>query len=145
MAGQKYTAEDRANMDRWLARHCDFYHFDKALRSECPECQEMIAKHGEMPGIWPMIQYANSIDSAARRKKYARKPISEAVRWTVWERDDFRCKHCGSRRFLTVDHIEPVIYGGTNDPSNLQTLCHSCNSKKWAHRPARGRDNDDRR
>jgi 5-methylcytosine-specific restriction endonuclease McrA len=56
--------------------------------------------------------------------------VSIALWWEILERDDFRCQHCGVRRFLTVDHILPVGLGGTNDPSNLQTLCNSCNCSK---------------
>lgn len=29
-----------------------------------------------------------------------------------------------------MDHIVPLAQGGTNDTSNLQTLCRSCHSKK---------------
>lgn len=29
-----------------------------------------------------------------------------------------------------VDHIIPRRQGGTDDPANLQSLCHSCHSKK---------------
>lgn len=57
-------------------------------------------------------------------------PISEAIRWEVWERDDFRCKHCGRRRRLSIDHIQPESKGGTLDLANLQTLCGRCNSRK---------------
>lgn len=56
--------------------------------------------------------------------------MSDALRWEVFERDDFRCLHCGTRRLLTVDHIVPKVAGGSNDLSNLQTLCRSCNSRK---------------
>lgn len=30
------------------------------------------------------------------------------------------------------DHIRPLNMGGTNSTGNLQTLCHSCHSKKTA-------------
>lgn len=42
-----------------------------------------------------------------------------------------RCLACGTTdELLTVDHVLPVSMGGTNDISNLQPLCKSCNSKK---------------
>lgn len=61
-----------------------------------------------------------------------RHSVGHETRWIVWERDDFRCRECGSRRYLAVDHIHPVALGGTDELSNLQTLCRPCNSRKWA-------------
>lgn len=57
------------------------------------------------------------------------------IAWKVYKRDHYRCVHCGTdgttdRNDLTVDHIIPVIAGGTNALHNLQTLCRVCNSKK---------------
>ena len=40
------------------------------------------------------------------------------------------CVQCGRTSDLTVDHIRPRSRGGTNDRSNLQVLCRSCNSSK---------------
>lgn len=46
------------------------------------------------------------------------------------ERYDNRCLRCGKVKKLTVDHIIPLSQGGSNDISNIQPLCLSCNSKK---------------
>ena len=43
-----------------------------------------------------------------------------------------RCRHCASDEKMTVDHIIPISKGGRNTIDNLQPLCLSCNSKKWA-------------
>jgi diadenosine tetraphosphate (Ap4A) HIT family hydrolase len=50
----------------------------------------------------------------------------------------FRCELCGisaQEKALEVDHIVPRNSGGTDDLSNLQALCYSCNAMK--------RDRDD--
>lgn len=68
---------------------------------------------------------------AERRKKLNhKKPIPATLRWEVWERDDFTCRHCGTRRNLSCDHIHPESKGGEATLDNLQTLCRSCNSAK---------------
>lgn len=59
-----------------------------------------------------------------------RAPIPDDVRLTVYERDDYRCAHCGTAEDLSIDHIRPWSKGGTDDVENLQTLCRPCNSAK---------------
>lgn len=56
--------------------------------------------------------------------------ILPEVRWAVFERDDFRCQGCGSRRFLEVDHVIPLSQGGMDELPNMQTLCRGCNRGK---------------
>lgn len=63
-------------------------------------------------------------------KHYQKESISESLRWEVYERDNFTCKKCGSRRNLTVDHIYPEALGGKATLENCQTLCRKCNSSK---------------
>lgn len=56
--------------------------------------------------------------------------LSKLKRSYVLERDSHRCARCGDIENLTIDHIHPVIRGGTDDLHNLQVLCHSCNASK---------------
>jgi 5-methylcytosine-specific restriction protein A len=63
---------------------------------------------------------------------FPKTPIPPELRWRVWERDNFTCQNCGSRKHLAVDHILAESKGGMMVLSNLQTLCGRCNSKKGA-------------
>jgi diadenosine tetraphosphate (Ap4A) HIT family hydrolase len=66
--------------------------------------------------------------------------ISGTVRYEVFKRAATRCESCGisnEDRALEVDHIIPRNKGGTDNLSNFQALCYSCNSMK------RDRDNID--
>jgi HNH endonuclease len=61
-----------------------------------------------------------------------RVPIPLAVRGSIYLRDGYRCVECGGSTSLTCDHITPWSRGGSDDESNLQTMCRSCNSRKGA-------------
>ena len=73
---------------------------------------------------------------AGRSVGPARSTIPLKDRWAVLKRDNYRCSKCGASPSsdhsveLEVDHISPVAKGGTNDLTNLQTLCWSCNHGK---------------
>lgn len=69
---------------------------------------------------------------ASPEKASPKQRIPQTLRWDVWERDNFTCQHCGTRRNLTVDHVFPESRGGSLSLENLQTLCGSCNSRKGA-------------
>lgn len=65
--------------------------------------------------------------------RYGRQPIPRKLRHEVFKRDGYRCRECGASKdetSLEIDHIVPVARGGTNDISNLQTLCRECNRMK---------------
>ena len=59
--------------------------------------------------------------------------ISGTIRYEILKRAKFRCELCGisaGQKALEVDHIIPRNHGGTDDQSNLQALCYSCNAMK---------------
>jgi len=69
------------------------------------------------------------------RAVFKRKLLSPAKRFRIMTRDNNRCKLCGANAssgvWLEVDHIVPVHEGGSNEDTNLQTLCKECNVGKY--------------
>ncbi len=56
-----------------------------------------------------------------------------------WQRQGKPCAYCGSRAD-TIDHVLPLVRGGTNYEGNLVPACRRCNSSKsgktiveWRH------------
>ena len=67
------------------------------------------------------------------KTKRRRKAISPKVRFEIFKRDNFTCQYCGRKTpdvKLELEHIIPVIKGGTNDITNLLTACEECNIGK---------------
>lgn len=87
---------------------------------------------------WLEVYNSKLIDWGADRKKrirvdfdYVRINIPYKIREEVFNRDNRKCKICSSKSNLCLDHIFPQSKGGSNDVTNLQTLCSECNSKKY--------------
>ena len=91
----------------------------------CGHCAEVVANvfnryHGGVWLTWPNPPSGNK----------PQRTVPMGMKWDVFVRDDFTCKHCGSRRHLEPDHIIPMCKGGETTLENLQTLCRRCNGKK---------------
>lgn len=59
--------------------------------------------------------------------------VSNKMRFDIYKRDGYRCRHCGIRddgANLEIDHIKPIAKGGKSTYDNLQTLCKRCNREK---------------
>ncbi len=77
----------------------------------------------------PKKKKFKKVSKTKKRSRY----IPDSVRVNVLTRDNYRCVFCGvtsKEAPLEVDHIIPFAQGGSNDPSNLQTLCRRCNQGK---------------
>jgi 5-methylcytosine-specific restriction endonuclease McrA len=79
------------------------------------------------------------LESLERRPAIGR-GVSEKLRVEILERNGFTCQLCGAgpsdpdpynplrKVRLVIDHRVPLSQGGTDDPDNLQVLCHNCNA-----------------
>lgn len=61
--------------------------------------------------------------------------ISSDKRLRIYTRDNFVCLICKSNKELTLDHIIPISFEGSDDDKNLRTLCKVCNLKKGNYVP----------
>ena len=93
-----------------------------------------IAHWGDGRGGWLGRYIAEAVlgPEPPRRPPGRSRVIPAGVRRRVMERDRYRCVRCESHEALRIDHVHPWARGGSNDESNLQTLCHPCNQAKGA-------------
>jgi 5-methylcytosine-specific restriction endonuclease McrA len=56
----------------------------------------------------------------------------KALRKTIYERDNWSCVICSAAcgNSIQCHHILPVKSGGSDDPTNLATLCKSCHKRQ---------------
>ena len=82
-----------------------------------------------------LLKHNNSPFAHRSRNRAA---LSGSLRYRILARAKGRCEACGissDEKAIEVDHIVPKNNGGSNDESNLQALCYTCNAQK--------RDTDD--
>lgn len=113
VVAERAIADTEIIENQWLDGHIEWL-----------EAARLIRREGD--GI-RLIQ--NDLWAVVRPYRAA---IPPEVRAAIYERDDHRCRFCGATEPLQIDHIFPWSLGGTDEPSNLQTLCAPCNQSKGA-------------
>ena len=97
---------------------------------ECPTCRTATVQtgRGEKRLGKAELDRARCDATITRPGERARSAIPPKTRREVLERDRHRCQTPGCRHthFLEIHHKRPVARNGTNDPSNLITLCGAC-------------------
>lgn len=84
----------------------------------------------------PLIQAAQSRTKKARRRNAPGRHTAADVQ-TIGDRQKWRCAWCAKpcRDDYHVDHIVPLVKGGSNWPDNLCIACPPCNLSKKAKLP----------
>lgn len=82
----------------------------------------------------PGILLSEAVVLKAKEAAEQKLKVMPAIRWQVFQRDNWKCVACGRDSqdgvILHVDHIIPRSKGGSDTIDNYQTLCHLCNIGK---------------
>lgn len=82
----------------------------------------------------PELSTPNELSIHATEAAEMKTRVMPALRWQVFQRDQWKCVACGrnshSGAILHVDHIIPRSRGGLDTLENFQTLCDVCNLGK---------------
>jgi 5-methylcytosine-specific restriction endonuclease McrA len=77
--------------------------------------------------------FTSEISDDVLSKERAAARALRATSWWKRKRASGRCYYCSEKvppRELTMDHLVPLVRGGTSTRHNIVTACKNCNSKK---------------
>lgn len=97
-----------------------------------PRKRRQKLRPGQIVPVWDWLRQRPAYDREAQLRRNG--GHHTARQWkALCRRYGNRCLACRRQGVaLTKDHIRPVSLGGTDDISNIQPLCRSCNSRKGA-------------
>lgn len=133
----------KKNRDKILARRRARYHANFTLERERSKQYRLRApeKHRAAVKTWRLKNpiKAKALVAARRaRRMSAGGTFSSADVAQIMKSQRGRCGYCRQpvrKRAPHLDHIMALSRGGTNDRTNLQILCSSCNHRKYNKDP----------
>ena len=60
----------------------------------------------------------------------SQRQIDAVMSWRVFERDEYKCRYCGQKKPLTIDHLDLWEDGGATTDENLVAACKKCNKTR---------------
>lgn len=133
---KKYTLEPKTTYSIYvrlvLRNMADQYKSSKNKVFSATEIYDIIYKLSKKNGKFYLVpEVWESICRVERGR------VSNKMRFSIYQRDNYRCRKCGyygkNTRNLEIDHIYPIAKGGKSTYDNLQTLCSRCNKIKGAN------------
>ena len=94
--------------------------------------QQLCKKHDVPFKNQTFLSFIKQKRSDLINEKSERHLFSEQERRAIYDDSDRKCTICKEKlqRKYELDHIKPLVSGGTNDLKNIQLLCKSCHKKK---------------
>lgn len=95
-------------------------------RRQCEKCGDLgrlRQTKSKVDRRWLCGDCRNEIEKRILRLRKQIESRRKRIALIIFERDGYRCVECGATEQLTIDHKISLIDGGTNDLTNLQTLC----------------------
>lgn len=135
---EKEERQHEANIRRYICRKCGNHRlFVPDSDGRCAACarRKRLAykKRAQESGKWGVRVRLAKHRRRALRKANGGDCVVTASDWQwVLDRYGSACLCCGSTEPPTMDHVVPLSLGGPHDKTNLQPLCHLCNSLKQA-------------
>lgn len=150
-----YREKDRVRSRAYMAAHPDVAaRAQERYRSKAENIEKLnawqreytqrnLAKKAEYYRAWRQTNPASASAQRHRRRALlnsapgAATPEQISGRVAMWGE---KCWVC-SEKYAAMDHVKPLIKGGSNWPANLRPICKSCNGSKggrwngvhWAH------------
>jgi len=125
------------NYRELVLKHCDYIFRQIDLQKMSYENNDdMLQKAFNMSAeLRALRSQLNKIESAlielnTKPVVVTRRKVPDWLREEIMIEADYRCVVCSANSDLTIDHIVPVVAGGSNEKTNLRVLCRSCNSRK---------------
>lgn len=88
---------------------------------------------GKYQGVKQMVRSADDRRFKRSQRETNAPGLSKSQRTKLrdaWIRQGKTCAYCMNATATTIDHVLPLVRGGTNYEGNLTPACKSCNSSK---------------
>lgn len=128
---QNHKEIHRAHRDTWVAKNPErAKEISRAYRLRNAELQKSRVNH------WN-ARHPDALRALWRKRRLRKAHATDSHTLAEWlalkALYGYKCLACGraeTERKLTRDHVRPLVKGGTDDISNIQSLCQPCNSTK---------------
>lgn len=101
--------------------------YEHPIGNICSICFQ--PKHSRKIKYATKLEYERANGRNRKRNTLASKNLKQIEKLEIWN-NHYGCRVCGSKKYLTIDHIFPKDKGGQNIMSNKQVLCSYHNNLK---------------